>query len=458
MTNLSDSDNQIIHGVIWKQLLLFFFPIAIGTIFQQLYNTADTIIVGRFVGTEALASVGGTAAVITYQLVMIFTSLSSGATVIISQCFGGGDLERLHKGLHTAFAFAIVASAVISIVGWFITPWIMEVTKTPESIMDISVTYLRIYFLGTIATFIYNMGSSIMRSIGDSKRPLYYLIICSFLNIGLDLLFIIVFKMGTAGAALATVLAQGFSAILIVISLSRSYDKITLKAREIRIHPALLKAELRIGLPACAQTFMYGLTNIIIQTSINSFGAKTAAAWAALGKVDVIFWAVLGALGISVTTFCGQNYGARKMDRVYRSVRVGLAIALLVGGTLLLALGLFCRPLFGLFTTDMNVIDIGVYMIKFMVPSYVVYIFVEIFTGALRGIGDVFIPTLITLSGVGLVRLPWLLIMMPMRNELSTVMISYPLAWAATAMLMIPYYFYKKKKSRALSSQDKLAR
>ena len=237
MTKTADSDNQIINGVIWKQLLIFFFPIAIGTIFQQLYNTADTIIVGRFVGTEALASVGGTAAVVTYQLVMIFTSLSSGATVIISQCFGGGDMERLHKGLHTAFAFAIIASTVISVAGWFITPWIMEITKTPESIMDISITYLRIYFLGTIATFIYNMGSSIMRSIGDSKRPLYYLIFCSFLNIGLDLLFIIVFKMGTAGAALATVLSQGISAVMIIISLSRSYEQITLRPRDIRIHP-----------------------------------------------------------------------------------------------------------------------------------------------------------------------------------------------------------------------------
>lgn len=445
MSSDVQTSNPITEGTIWKQLLIFFFPIAIGTLFQQLYNTADTIIVGRFIGTEALASVGGTASVVTYQLVMIFTSLSSGATVIISQCFGGNDFERLHKGLHTAFAFAIIASFVIAVVGWFATPWIMTVTKTPASIMDMSITYLRIYFLGTIATFIYNMGSSIMRSIGDSKRPLYYLIICSFLNIGLDLLFIIVFKMGTAGAALATVLAQGFSAILIIIALIKSYDKIALKPKEIKIHPSLLKAELRIGLPACLQTFMYGLTNIIIQTSINSFGEKTAAAWAAFGKMDVIFWAVLGALGISVTTFCGQNYGCKKMDRVYRSVRIGLVIAFLVCGSLLFSLVVFARPLFGLFTIDMKVIDIGVYMMKFMIPSYVVYILVEIFTGSLRGLGDVFIPTLITLGGVGLVRLPWLLIMIPLRNELSTVMISYPLAWTATALFLVPYYFYKKK-------------
>lgn len=446
MTKTTSGENPIITGVIWKQILIFFFPIAIGTLFQQIYNMADTIIVGRFIGTAALASVGGTASVVTYQLIMIFTGLSSGATVIISQCFGAGDTERLHRGLHTAFAFAIIASILISIIGWFAAPWILEVTKTPAEIIDNSITYLRIYFLGVLATFIYNMGSSIMRAIGDSKRPLYYLIICSILNIVLDLVFIIVFKMGIAGAALATILSQAVSAVLVIRSLMKDYELLKLELQKIRIHTPLLKAELRIGLPACIQTVMYGITNIVIQTFVNSFDTTTVAAWAVLGKIDVIFWAVNGAFGIAVTTFCGQNYGAGKLDRVYKSVRSTLFMALAVGGTLLGTLALLAEPIFGLFTTDMQVIEIGVYMLLFMIPSYVVYIFVEIFTGALRGVGDVMVPTIITLSGVGLVRLPWLLIMVPIRQELSTVMISYPLAWAATALFMIPYYFYRKKK------------
>lgn len=446
MSKDNTADNQIINGVIWKQILIFFFPIAIGTLFQQLYNTADTIIVGRFVGTAGLASVGGTASVVTYQLVMIFTGLSSGATVIISQCFGAGDHERLHRGLHTAFAFAFIASIIISISGWFATPWILSITKTPLSLMESSTTYLRIYFIGVLATFLYNMGSSIMRAIGDSKRPLYVLIICSFLNIALDLLFIIVFKMGVAGAALATIISQAVSAVLIVISLTRSYDQMKLELNKIRIHLPMLKAELRIGLPACVQTVMYGITNIVIQTSINSLGESTIAAWAAFGKVDVIFWAVNGAFGIAVTTFCGQNFGAGKLERVYKSVRSSLLMALLVGGSLLGTLMLLARPIFGLFTTDMEVIEIGVYMLMFMIPSYIIFIFVEIYTGALRGVGDVFIPTLITLSGVGLIRLPWLLFIVPLKNELSMVMISYPLAWIATALLLVPYYYYKKKR------------
>lgn len=446
MSKTDIKENQIINGVIWKQILIFFFPIAIGTLFQQLYNTADTIIVGRFIGTAGLASVGGTASVVTYQIVMIFTGLSSGATVIISQCFGAGDSERLHRGLHTAFAFAIIASLFISIAGWFATPWILTITNTPDSLMHSSTIYLRIYFVGVLATFLYNMGSSIMRAIGDSKRPLYYLIICSFLNIGLDLLFIIVFKMGVAGAALATIISQAFSATLIIIALTRSYDQLKLNLRQIRIHLPLLKAELRIGLPACVQTVMYGITNIVIQTSINSLGENTIAAWAAFGKVDVIFWAVNGAFGIAVTTFCGQNFGAGKLDRVYKSVRSSLLMALLVGGSLLGTLMLLAKPIFGLFTTDMQVIEIGVYMLMFMIPSYIIFIFVEIYTGALRGVGDVFIPTLITLGGVGLIRLPWLLFVVPIKNELSTVMISYPLAWIATALLLVPYYYYRKKR------------
>ena len=446
MSETNVQDNQIVNGVIWKQILIFFFPIAIGTIFQQIYNMADTIIVGRFIGTEALASVGGTASVVTYQLIMIFTGLSSGASVIISQCFGAGDSERLHRGLHTAFAFAVIASMVISIIGWFSTPWILAVTKTPVEIMDSSITYLRIYFIGVLATFLYNMGSSIMRAVGDSKRPLYFLIVCSILNIVLDLLFIILFKMGIAGAAIATVLSQAVSAVLIIRSLTKDYTEIKLELMKIRIHMPLLKAELRIGLPACIQTIMYGITNIVIQTFVNSFDTTTAAAWAVLGKVDVIFWAVNGAFGIAVTTFAGQNFGAGKMNRVYKSVRTSLFMALIVGGSLLGILALLARPIIGLFTTDLAVVEIGVYMLLFMIPSYVVYIFVEIFTGALRGVGDVLIPTIITLCGVGLVRLPWLLIMTPIRKELSTVMISYPLAWAATALFMVPYYFYRKKK------------
>lgn len=442
-----DKKNQITEGVIWKQLLIFFFPIMVGTLFQQLYNTVDAIIVGRFVGKQALASVGGSAAVLTNFVIGFFTGLSAGATVIISQFYGAKNLKQLSKGLHTAYAFSITVSLLISIIGWFATPALLHLLKTPTDVIPDSILYLRIYFLGMIFTLTYNMGSSIMRAIGDSRRPLIYLVICCGINIFLDILFVIVFHMGIAGAAIATVISQGASAILVTRSLMKSYGILKLELRSIRFHGALLKSELKIGLPGGIQSFGYSISNIIIQAVINDFGTDTAAAWAAYGKLDAIFWTVCGSFGIAITTFAGQNYGARKFNRVKKSVRVCLGMALGVCGSLIVFLMVFCRPLYHIFTTDYAVVDIGVYMLRLITPSYVIFIFVEIFSGALRGIGDVLIPSTITLGGVLLVRLTWILFVTPMTGELSTLLYSYPLAWGATALLLIPYYFHRRKQA-----------
>lgn len=441
-----DKKNQITEGVIWKQLLIFFFPIMVGTLFQQLYNTVDAIIVGRFVGKQALASVGGSAAVLTNFVIGFFTGLSAGATVIISQFYGAKNLKQLSKGLHTAYAFSITVSLLISVSGWFATPALLHLLKTPADVIPDSILYLRIYFLGMIFTLTYNMGSSIMRAIGDSRRPLIYLIICCGINIVLDILFVIVFHMGIAGAAIATVISQGASAILVTRSLMKSYGILKLELRSIRFHGALLKSELKIGLPGGIQSFGYSISNIIIQAVINDFGTDTAAAWAAYGKLDAIFWTVCGSFGIAITTFAGQNYGARKFNRVKKSVRVCLGMALGVCGSLIVFLMVFCRPLYHIFTTDDAVVDIGVYMLRLITPSYVIFIFVEIFSGALRGIGDVLIPSAITLGGVLLVRLTWILFVTPLTGELSTLLYSYPLAWGATALLLIPYYFHRRKQ------------
>lgn len=441
-----DKKNQITEGVIWKQLLIFFFPIMVGTLFQQLYNTVDAIIVGRFVGKQALASVGGSAAVLTNFVIGFFTGLSAGATVIISQFYGAKNLKQLSKGLHTAYAFSITVSLLISVSGWFATPALLHLLKTPADVIPDSILYLRIYFLGMIFTLTYNMGSSIMRAIGDSRRPLIYLIICCGINIVLDILFVIVFHMGIAGAAIATVISQGVSAVLVTRSLMKSYGILKLELRSIRFHGALLKSELKIGLPGGIQSFGYSISNIIIQAVINDFGTDTAAAWAAYGKLDAIFWTVCGSFGIAITTFAGQNYGARKFNRVKKSVRVCLGMALGVCGSLIVFLMVFCRPLYHIFTTDDAVVDIGVYMLRLITPSYVIFIFVEIFSGALRGIGDVLIPSAITLGGVLLVRLTWILFVTPMTGELSALLYSYPLAWGATALLLIPYYFHRRKQ------------
>ena len=446
MNTTYKTKNQIIEGVIWKQLLIFFFPIMVGTLFQQLYNTVDAIIVGRFVGKQALASVGGSSAVLTNFVIEFFTGLSAGATVVISQFYGARDLKRLSKGLHTAYAVSIAASILISVVGWFATPSLLHLLKTPADVIPDSILYLRIYFLGIIFTLIYNMGSSIMRAVGDSRRPLMYLVVCCVINIILDIVLVIGFRMGIAGAAIATVISQGVSAVLVTRALMYSYGILKLELRAIRFHASLLKAELRIGIPGGIQSFGYSISNIIIQAVINDFGTDTAAAWAAYGKMDAIFWTVCGAFGIAITTFAGQNFGAGRYDRIKKSVRVCLGMALGVGGSLIVFLFVFCRPLYHVFTTDQAVIDVGVFMLRMIIPSYVIFIFVEVFSGALRGIGDVLIPSAMTLGGVLLVRMVWVLVVTPMTGELSTLLYSYPLAWGATAILLVPYYFYRRKK------------
>lgn len=450
MTKETTTKNQITEGVIWRQLLIFFFPIVIGTLFQQLYNTVDAIIVGRFVGKQALASVGGSAAVLSNLVIGFFTGLSAGATVIISQHYGAKNKRNLRESLHTAYAFSIIASLILAVLGWILTPWLLTAIKTPTDVLTDSILYLRIYFLGMISVLIFNMGSGIMRAIGDSKRPLYYLIICCLLNIVLDVVMVLIFRLGIAGVAVATVISQSVSAVLVTRALMTSYDTLKLSLTAIRISPSMLRSELRIGFPSGLESSMYGITNIIIQAAVNEFGTDTAAAWAAYGKLDAIFWTVCGAFGIAITTFSGQNYGAKRYDRVFKSVRVCLGMSFGICGSLLIFLVIFCRPLFHIFTADLTVVNIGVYMLRYITPSYIVFVIIEILSGALRGIGDVLIPTLITLGGVCCVRLPWILLVVPRWHQLSSVMVSYPMSWVATAILLMLYYLYRKKHLKLL--------
>lgn len=446
MTHNNQQDNQIISGVIWKQLLIFFFPIAVGSIFQQFYNTVDAVIVGRFVGKEALASVGGSAAMVCSLVLGFFTGMSAGATVIISQFYGAGDKKNLHKSLHTAYALCVVLGGVLMVVGWYASPWLLELMQTNPEIMDDSVTYLRIYFMGILGLLIYNMGSAIMRAVGDSRRPLYYLIVCCAINIVLDVVLVVVFGMGVAGVAVATAIAQLVSAVLVTRSLMYSYEGLKLELGEIRLDLSKLKVQLRIGMPSGLQAAMYGVSNIVIQAAVNSFGTDTVAAWAAYGKLDAIFWAICGAFGVAITTFAGQNYGAGKLDRVFKSLKICMGMAVVACGGIMLLLIVFCRPLFGIFCDDVAVVDIGVYMLTTMMPSYILFVFIEIFTGALRGLSDVVIPTVITMTGVLFVRVPMMIFVIPVIPDLMVILMSYPISWAATLILLLPYFYYRKRK------------
>lgn len=332
MLSRSPAKNQITEGVIWKQLLFFFFPILLGTLFQQLYNTADTIVVGRFVGTDALASVGGSTGQIVNLVVNFFVGLSSGATVIIARFYGAGNRWKLNNALHTAIALSITGCIITAILGILLTPSILEMMQTPADVIGGSIAYLRIYFAGIIFVFVYNIGSGILRAVGDSKRPLYFLMVCCFLNIGLDILFVVLLHLGIKGAAYATVISQAVSALLVLLSLGRSTDIYRLRPRKIRFHRSLLISIITIGLPAGIQSVMYSISNIIIQTSLNSLGTETVAAHTAFTKIDAIYWMISGAFSVSIITFIGQNFGARKFDRMKKSIKVCLLMDLAASG------------------------------------------------------------------------------------------------------------------------------
>ena len=432
--------NQITEGVIWKQLLLFFFPILFGTFFQQLYNTADAVIVGNFVGKEALAAVGGPAATLINLLVGFFVGLSSGATVIISQFYGAKNNADVKKAVHTSIALSLVGGAIIMILGLIFSGAALQLMNTPDDIMKLSLTYMRLYFLGVIPSLIYNMGSGILRAAGDAKRPLYFLIISCFINIILDIFFVVVLKLGVAGVAIATTLSQVASAVMVLAALMRTTDSYKLYIREIRFAPAILKHIIRIGLPAGLQSTMYSVSNLIIQASINAFGTDTIAAWTAYGKVDGIFWMIMGAYGVAITTFAGQNFGAGKYDRIHKSVKVCLGMAAFTSVLLSAVVLLGGRIFFRLFTSDDSVIDIGLHMRAVISPSYITYICIEILGGTARGCGDSIIPMLLTCFGICVLRVIWILVIVPLRPDVSTVAFSYPLTWTVTSVMFIIYY------------------
>jgi len=441
---------SITEGVIWQQLLAFFFPILLGTFFQQLYNTADAMIVGKFVGKEALAAVGGSTGTLINLLVGFFVGLSSGATVILSQFFGARNEKQVSDTVHTAIALSLTGGLALTVLGLLLSDTLLRLMGTPEEVMGYATAYLKIYFVGMIPSLIYNIGSGILRAVGDSRRPLFFLIVACMTNIVLDVVLVVGLEMGTAGAALATILSQTVSAVLVILTLCRSGHAYKLRLRRIRFHGALLKNIIKIGLPAGLQSVMYSLSNVIIQTSVNGFGTDTIAAWTAYGKMDGLFWMTVSAFGVAITTFSGQNFGARKYERMKQSVRVCMGMAF--GATLALSavLLLLGESLFRLFATDENVITLGLEILHMLVPCYSLYLCIEILSGAVRGAGDALVPTLFTLFGVCLLRVVWLLGIAPQLGTLQAVLLSYPITWALTSVLFIVYYLRGSWLRRAM--------
>lgn len=437
---------EITSGVIWQQILLFFFPILFGTFFQQLYNTIDAMLVGQFVGKEALSAVSGAPAMIVSLIIGFFTGLASGATVCISQFYGSNDLDSVSETTHTAITFTLIGAVVMTIAGYLLSPWMLRICRVPEDIFGESLVYMQIFFLGLLGTFVYNMGAGILRAIGDSKRPFYFLIVGCVLNIVLDIIFLLPLNMGVSGAAWATVISQAVSAFLIILCLIRHEGPCKLEFSKLRMNAQHLFRMLRIGIPAGVQSVTYALSNIIIQTSINDFGTDVIAAWGTYGKMDGIFWLTINSFAIALTTFVGQNYGAGKYDRVRKGMKDTMVMATISTIGICSVLFIYAEFLFSLFTRDAAVIEIGARMVHFLMPTYIIYIYIEILSGGLRAMGDTFIPMLLSCGGVCGIRIFWTLIVCPRYPSIEMLELNFPVSWIVTLLMFIIYYFIRRKK------------
>ncbi len=431
------------EGPIWKNILAFSVPLILGNLFQQLYNTVDSIIVGNYIGSEALAAVGSSGAIINL-LVGFCIGASAGAGVVISQFFGAKDNEGVRKAVHTTVAVAVFAGAIVSIAGIFLSPVILRAMGTPKEVLGPAVTYLKIFFGGMIFSVIYNMSAGILNAVGNSRRSLMYLVIAAVSNIVLDLLFVVGFKMGVEGVALATDIGQLISCIFILRFLVKSQDVYRLKLGDVRFYDNLLGKILKIGLPTGIQNIVISLSNVVVQSSVNSFGAAAMAGFAAYIKIDGFNILPVLSFSMAATTFAGQNVGAGRYDRVkkgmYVSVAMGVCYTILTGILLIL----FAPQVIGVFSGKQEVVAYGVYILKFFCPFYWMLGILQVLAGTIRGVGKTFQAMMVFLFSLCIFRVIWIFGALRISHELFGVMTAYPASWCV-GMIMILLYAWKGK-------------
>lgn len=451
---LRASRSDILNGTIWKQILIFFFPILFGTFFQQLYNTVDAVIVGNFVGKEALGAVGGSTGTLINLLVGFVTGVSSGATVIISQFYGRRDHDGVQRSVQSGMFLAVVCGVIMMMIGFVFAPDFLKMMNVPEDIIGYSITYMRIYFLGVVPMLIYNMGAGILRAVGDSKRPLYFLIAACLCNIILDIVFVVVLRLEVFGVGLATTLSQLLSCVLTLFVLKKTEDCYRFELKALKCEMTTMKRIVTLGLPAGIQSCLYSISNLLIQTTVNGYGTDTVAAFTAFGKIDALFWMMTGAFGTAVMTFVGQNFGAGNIDRVKKGMTQ--TIVMLAISTALLSSILYVggSVFYRLFTPDQEVIRIGMEILKFLCPTWITFIFIEVYSSGIRACGDAIIPMLMTACGICVTRMVW--IFFGPTATILEALFCYPVSWVLTSTLFILYYLNGGWLKRSLKQREKM--
>ena len=430
-------------GSIVKQIILFSLPLMLGNIFQMLYNTVDSIVVGNFVGTEALAAVGSTTTIVN-MLVFFFNGFSIGASVVIGQHFGARDMKRLHTAVETTIATTFVFCVAITLIGVLGVRPMLRFMSTPDDVFDEATVYLRVYFLGISGLLIYNMGSGILRAVGDTTRPLYFLILTSVLNIILDLVFVLVFKAGIAGVALATIVAQFISAALILRLLTHSTDIYRLTWKDLCFDKDILKHIFSVGLPAGIQSVITAFSNVFVQSYVNFFGSTCMAGWSCYNKLDSFIMLPMQSMAMAATTFVSQNIGAKQEARANRGTYTTVALTVGVTAVIAAALYVFAPQATGLFTSDDAVIEFGVLFLRANVFFLLFNCVNHTLAGALRGRGDSRGPMVIMLAAFVAIRQVYLVVVTRfIANTPLLVGLGYPVGWTCCCIIEVTYFYFR---------------
>lgn len=420
-------------------LIRFALPLLLGNLFQQLYNTVDSLVVGNFVGADALAAVSSSGHLI-FMTIGLLQGMFIGAGVVIAHFFGAQDMERLRRSIHTTFTFAILAGIALSIFGVVFSPTILGWMGTPPSVLPNSLVYFQIYFSGLLSVVLYNCANGILQAVGDSRHPLYYLIFSSMLNVVLDLAFVIVLKAGVAGVAWATVISQASSATLAIIHLSRVDPTYRLSPRELRIDLPIMRKVLQMGIPSGIQNSIVSFSNVMVQTYINSFGAAAVAGSGTFHKLEGFALMPVGTFALAVTTFVGQNVGAGKYERAHKGVRFALFTSAIGGETLAMALLLACSRLLGAFCDDPEVVAYGMLMGRLTVPFYFFPALTHCMAGVLRGMGRAVVPMVTLMVCWCALRVVWLSVLLRIWHDIRLLYIVYPVSWALSAVVLLICY------------------
>ena len=432
-------DVDMTEGNIVRHLITFAFPLLIGNIFQQLYNTVDTWVVGNFVSNEAYSAVG-TVGPIVNMLIGFFMGLSSGAGVVISQYYGAQRQDKVQETVHTAVLMTLLLGIVFTGIGLAMIPLMLDLINMPDTVIPAATTYLSIYFAGLLGLMLYNIGAGILRAVGDSQRPFYFLVVCAIMNTVLDLVFVLEFNMGVAGVALATIIAQGTSALLVIITLLRTDSCIKLKLKSLKIHWDMLKKIISVGIPAALQMAITAFSNIFVQSYINFFGEDCMSGWTTYAKVDQLLFLPMQSISLASTTFVGQNLGKNQVARAKKGVRTAALMAITSTVILCIPVVAFAPYIVAFFNDKPEVVEYGALLLRWLSPFYVLCCFNQVYASALRGAGNSKAPMVIMLVSFVAFRQMYLFVMSRVWNEILPIAMSYPAGWLLCSLLTVMYY------------------